>query len=123
MKTLPWLKYQSDTVGESSISEIEVAERERPAQVGEPDQEDEAEEAPHPRLVDLDAAERALVAARHLPRDLRPGPRLGDDAARVVDVGLDDLARRPEPDLHEPARRLRVVGLVVLRARACRDSG
>ena len=65
--------------------EIEVAQRERPAQVGEPDQEHEAERAPDPRAVDLRAAERALVAARHLPRDLRPGPRLRDDAARVVD--------------------------------------
>ena len=80
--------------------EIEVADRQRPPEVGETDQEDEAEEAPHPRLVDLRAAERARVAARHLPRDLRPGPCVRDDAARVVDVRLDDLPGRAEPDLH-----------------------
>ena len=71
MNTSPWLKNQSDAVGESSISEVEVAQRERPAQVGEPEQEHEAESAPQPGAVDLGAAERALVAARHLPGDLR----------------------------------------------------
>ena len=89
----PWLKYQSDAVGESSIEQVEVANREQAPQVGEADEEHEAERAPDPRVVDLVAAERALVAAAHLPRDLWPGPGLEHDAARVVDTALGDLAR------------------------------
>ena len=46
------------------------------------------------RRVDL-APERARVAARHRPRDLRPGPRLDHRAGRVVDVGPGRLLASP----------------------------
>src|SRR5439155_20426518 len=69
--------------------------------------------SPQPGVVDLDAAERPAVAARHLPRDLWAGPRLRDDTARVVHLALRDLARLALPDLHGPARRLPVEGLLV----------
>ena len=65
--------------------QVEVAERERPLPVAEPEQEDEAERSPDPRVVDRGAAERAGRAARHPPRDLRAGPRLGHRAGRVED--------------------------------------
>ena len=87
--------------------QVEVAERERPPPVAEPDEEDEAERAPDPRVVDRRAAERAGRAARHPPRHLRAGPRLGDVAGRVDDRALGDLARRSPPDLHRPLAGLR----------------
>ena len=91
--------------------QVEVPDRERLAQVGEAEEEDEAEPAPDPRVVDL-AAEGAVVAAGHLPRHLRARPRLRHRARRVVHLGEHDLARVREvgpdldgPDLGRPRRR------------------
>ena len=67
-----------------------------------PSRKTSAERAPDPRAVDLRAAERALVAARHLPRDLRAGPRLEHDAARVVDRALP-RSRRRRPTRSSPS--------------------
>ena len=49
------------------------------------------------------AAERTGVAARHLPGDLGPGPRLGDGLRNVVDFAFRDLARFGVEDAHVPA--------------------
>ena len=84
--------------------QVEIAERERPPPVAEPDEEDEAERSPDPRVVDRRAAERARRAARHPPRHLRAGPRLGHGAGRVDHRALGDLAGGPPPDLDRPAR-------------------
>ena len=56
--------------------QVEVAQREQPPPVDEAEQEHGAEAEPDRVAVDLLAAERARAAARHLPRDLRPRPRL-----------------------------------------------
>ena len=90
--------------------EVEVAHAERSAQVAEPEQEDDAEGEPDADGVDLLAAECAAVAAGHLPRDLRPGPRLGDDAGAVVDAAGRDLACGAPPDADLPVAPLRVEG-------------
>ena len=91
--------------------QVDVAQRERPPPVDEPEQEERAEGEPDPGAVDLRAAERARVAARHLPRDLRAGPGLGDRAGRVVDLAGRDLAGLARPDVHRPdALRERRVG-------------
>ncbi len=82
--------------------EVDVAHRERAAPVGEPEQEERAERQPEPGAVDRRTAERALVAARHLPGDLRPGPGRSDRAARIVDRAGRDLARLARPDVHRP---------------------
>ena len=106
--------------------QVEVAQRERPPPVREPDEEDEAERAPDPRVVDRRAAERAGRAARHPPRDLRAGPGLRHAAAsrrRTLPCAISP-ALAP-PDLHRPARRLRVVRLLVAaaRVRVAREPG
>ena len=77
--------------------EIEVARRQRPAQVAEPDEEEETESKPDVGLEQRLPAERPLVAPGHLPRDLRPRPRLGHLTARVLDYGLRNLARPARP--------------------------
>jgi len=57
------------------------------------------------------AAERSLVAARHLPGHLRSGPGLGHPRRAVVDLSLRDLAGvgvlvlPPDMDSPAPARR------------------
>ena len=101
--------------------QVEVAEREKPPEVGEPDEEDETERAPDPRVVDRRAAEGARRAARHPPRDLRARPRLAHVAARVEHRPLSDLAGRDvlaaPPDLDLPLPGLRVVRRLVAQAR------
>src|SRR5262249_56460261 len=92
---------EGDAEGEQQ-EQVEVAQREGPSQIAEPEQEEHAEAEPHRKAVDLLAAERARVAARHLPRHLRPRPGFGDGAARVVDLAGRDLAGRPRPDLDRP---------------------
>ena len=84
--------------------QVEVAQREQAAPVGEPEQEGGAEREPDGRAVDLLAAERAAVAARHLPGHLRARPRLGDDARLVVDLALGDLSGLARPDCTSQAR-------------------
>ena len=83
--------------------QVEVPHGGDASKVGQPDEEDNAESKPHPQPVDP-SAEGTVVPARHLPRDLRPGPCLGDFGGLVVDLGVDDLARVGEvgPDLHRP---------------------
>ena len=98
--------------------QVEVAHGQRPAQVGEPDEEDEAEGEPHVRLQERLATERSLSATRHLPGDLRARPRLGDLARRVLYDRLGDLARDPPPHLDGP--RARVVVEVRTRRRVRR---
>ncbi len=93
--------------------QVEVAERERPLPVAEPDEEDEAERSPDPRVVDRRAAERAGRAARHPPRHLRACPRLRDLAGRVDHGALGDLAGVLPPDLDRPLAGLLVVRRLV----------
>jgi hypothetical protein len=83
--------------------EVEVAHGARSTEVRQPEDEDGAEGEPHPRVVDR-SSEGAGVAARHLPGDLRAGPRLGDAAARVH-LRLDDLSGigQRRPDIHLPS--------------------
>ena len=110
---LPWLKNQSEAENESSIEQVEVPQRERPPPVDEPDQEDGAEREPDPGAVDLRAAERARVPARHPPRDLRAGPG-GEDGAASRRRPCPPRSRPPCPTrLHRPAAVLRVVRLLV----------
>ena len=59
-----------------------------------------------------------VAAARHLPRDLRPGPCLGDAPGRVLDDGLRDLTRLARPRLHDPRARLLAEAPVRRRDRA-----
>ena len=56
--------------------EIEVRDRERASEIGEAEEEDEAERQPDDGLQERLPAEGALAPACHLPRDLRPGPHL-----------------------------------------------
>ncbi len=92
--------------------QVEVAHAQGSAQVGEADEEQQAEAEPDGDAVDLPAAESAVAAARHLPGDLWAGPGLGDCAASVVHAAAGDLARRPRPNLDGPALLLEVcVGL------------
>ena len=86
--------------------EVEVSHRERPAQIGEPEEEDQAEAEPDVRPQERLAAERALASASHLPCDLWPGPRLRDAPGRVLDDGLRDLPGLARPHLDEPRARL-----------------
>src|SRR5205807_126400 len=50
---------------------------------------------------------RALGAARHLPRHLWPGPRLGHACRTVIDPPRRDLARGIPVDADVPATALR----------------
>ncbi len=86
--------------------QIEVPHRERPTEVPEAEKEDEAEREPDVGLQEGLAAERPLAAARHLPGDLRPGPRLDDPPGRVLDHHVRDLARRARPHLDLPRSRV-----------------
>ena len=97
---------------EEQRDQVEVSPGKGPAQVAEPDQEDGAEPEPDPGVVDHRPAESARVSARHLPRDLRPRPRLQDETVRVVDASRSDLPGLAPPDLHVPGQRLLVVGRV-----------
>jgi hypothetical protein len=81
--------------------QVEVQQPERPARVHERRQEEQPERNPHIRRVER-ATERALVAARHPPRDLWPRPRLKDVAEPVAHVDLDELVPVREP-AHLPA--------------------
>ena len=82
--------------------EVEVAQRERAPQVREADEEGGAEAEPEPHAVDRLAAEGAGAAARHRPRDLRPGPRLLHRAGVVVHLAEHDLPGVARPGLHDP---------------------
>src|SRR5688500_18324280 len=82
--------------------QIEVPQRERTTEVGEPDEEEQAEAEPDERLVDVAAAEGAWAAARHLPRDLRAGPGLGHETRAVFDPSVGDLAGLAPPHLDPP---------------------
>jgi hypothetical protein len=86
--------------------QVDVAERERTPEISEAEQEDEAETEPDERVQERLPPEAAVVAARHLPGDLRPGPRLRDPSGRVLDDDLRDLAGRPRPRLDDPGPRL-----------------
>ena len=112
MKISPRLKNQSEAENESRTSEVEVPQAERTAEIGEPEQEDDAERKPDADRVDLPAAERAAVAAGHLPRDLRSRPRFGDGAGAVVHPAERDLSRGAPPDADLPVPALRVEGRV-----------
>ena len=79
--------------------QVEVPDGERPAEVGEPEEEERAEAEPDERVVDL-PPEGAVVAARHLPGDLRPGPRLGHlvvVSSTFASTIWPGLAREPRP--------------------------
>ena len=68
-------------------------------------QEDRAERDPDVPGLERPAAECAAAAARHLPRDLRPGPGLGDAPGQVLDRHERDLPRLARPRLHDPGLR------------------
>ena len=76
--------------------------RTKPAPVDETDEEDQAQRDPGPPGVEHLAAERADAPSRHLPRDLRAGPRLRHLAVAVVDLAERDLAGAPRPDVNRP---------------------
>ena len=87
---------------------IDRPHRQRTPQVGEPQEEDRGEAHPHrPRGQQL-AAERARPAAGHLPRHLRPRPRLDHVAVVVRDRPGRDLTGFPGPDVHRPRPLLAV---------------
>ena len=88
--------------------QVERAQRERAPPVDQADEEERAEAQPDRIAVDLLAAERARVAARHLPRDLRPRPRLGHVGRQVVDVSGRDLAGGRRVDVDVPVAELAV---------------
>src|SRR5207249_11463562 len=104
--------------------QVEVSEREHPPEIEEPEQERRAEREPDRRAVDLLPTERSLVAARHLPGDLRPRPGFRHATRLVVDLSLGYLAGIDvpvlvaPPDVHRPAptpgssAALRGIGLV-----------
>jgi len=91
----------------------------RPGERQQRDQEQGAQRQPDLGVGDR-PAERAVVAARHGPRDLRPHPHLGDLAAGVghQDLGLDGL--RPVVVLADPEGRVDA-GLLVELHRGARD--
>ena len=84
--------------------QVEVAERQRAAEVAEAEQEDEAEGDPDERVQERLPAEAPVAAARHLPGDLRPRPRLRHASGRVLDDDLRDLSRFPGPRLTSHVR-------------------
>ena len=92
--------------------QIQVPQRQRSAEVGQPDQEGGAEPEPDREAVDLLSPERAGRAARHLPGDLRACPGLDDLSGRVLDAAGRDLpdAVDGRPDLDLPVPVLLVVG-------------
>ena len=99
----PRLKYTCETPNAEQHEQVEVQQPERPAQVHERREEEQAERQPDVRGVQL-AAEGALVAARHRPGHLGAGPLLEQGAAAVVHLDLDELlAVAEEADL--PAAR------------------
>ena len=103
-----WLKNQRRDREREQREQVELAQRERPAQVGEPEQEDaRRSRARRPGLLIVLPPNAPVVAARHLPRDLRPRPRLGHDPPGVVDPAERDLAR-PRPTRPSPSSRRRV---------------
>ena len=102
----PRLKNQSETENESSASRSRLRMLSGRRRSARPTRKSEAETEPDAGAVDLPAAEGAVVAARHLPGDLRPRPGLGDRAALVVDLARGDLAGRTRPDLDRPVARL-----------------
>ena len=62
------------------------------SQVGETDQEHQAERKPDERLEQRLATERPVPAACHLPGDLRTRPGLCYSSGRVLDDRLRHLA-------------------------------
>ena len=68
-----------------------MQQRRSPAPGDERQHEHQADREPDVPGVD-DPAERAVIAARHRPRDLEAGPRLRDLAGVVVDIDLHELA-------------------------------
>ena len=120
VKTSPWLKNQSEAVGDNSITEVEVSHGERSAEVGEPEEENETETSPEPGVVDLHAAE--CTRGSRGPSSTRPAARSPTrwGAACVVDLAFGDLAGLAPPDLHRPGAHLPVVVLLV---RAVRRRG
>ena len=100
MKISPRLKKRSER--ERAGQAGRGSERERLAPVREADQEERTEAEPDGRVVDP-PAERPVVAARHLPGHLRPGPGLRDPARRVLELDERDLPGLARgPDLHGP---------------------
>ena len=107
---------EGDREGEED-EQVEVAHRGDAAEVRQPEQEDDAKREPDPRVVDP-APEGTVVAARHLPGDLRARPGLGHRPGLVVDLRVDDLARVGEvgPDLHRPGAGVLVEGRLLRQA-------
>ena len=107
-KISPRLKNQSEIEKERSARRSRFRSDSGLRQFARPSEEDGAERKPDPRVVDL-PPERPVVAARHLPGDLRAGPGLRDPNRGVLDARKDDLARLARrPDLHRPEPALRV---------------
>src|SRR5205807_7967989 len=88
----------------------EVAQAERSPQVGEAEQEDEAEPEPEGRRVDLLPTEGSGAAPRHLPRHLRAGPRLEHGSARILHAAGRHFAGAAIPDADRPISEMLVVG-------------
>ena len=75
---------------EQQDDQVEVQQREGPAEVEEGQDEKDAEGQPDVERVHV-PAERAGIAARHRPRHLEAGPLFEHPAAEVVDDDLADL--------------------------------
>ena len=98
--------------------QVEVPQRERPAQVGEPERGRRAQKLSQSQTLLIVLPPKAPgAAACHRPGDLRPGPRLRHLAGAVVDLAEHDLARLARPGLHDPLVRSRAVLGVRLRLR------
>ena len=92
-------------MNESSTSTSSVRSESRRLRVDETQEEEDAGEPPDPPVGEHLAGERPVVAARHRPRHLRPGPRLGHLPGEVDDGAPGDLAGPPRPDVDGPGAR------------------
>ncbi len=107
-KTSPRLKNQSEIENERSASRSRFRSESGLRQFARPSKKTAQNESQIQGSL-IFRAERPVVAARHLPRDLRAGPGLRDPNRGVLDERKDDLARLVRrPDLHRPEPALRV---------------
>ena len=111
-KMWPWLKNHSETDSETSANRSTVRRPNGLRQSTSPSRNSAQNESHSQGSLIFAPPNAPFVPARHPPRDLRAGQRLGDLAARVVDRSLRDLARRARPHVHGPvAEAVRRVGL------------
>ena len=101
-KTSPRLKKREGDAERDEPEQVERPERQRSAEIRETEHEERREPHPDGPGGEHLAAERSGPPARHLPRDLRARPRLGDASGRVGHDPARDLSRVARPDVHRP---------------------